>query len=267
MRIETDHPEPAELLAVYLGTLDSTERDPIEEHLSRCPECAQAVLDFGAFPELSPIEEDRHDAALRRRLDEQKRRLVEMSREERVEPREEMPSRAMAPVGRLGREAPSRSRNLPWIASPVVAWAVAAMFLVATVGMGLWREGASLGPVWTMAPVLEGLVVSQRSLGDEPMKVVLAGDGTVIRLKLQAYAQEFSDYRVLLIDRSGDEVSSTPVPELHQGDSLLVNVPHSIVSPGVYRFEVHAVGPSGVDSPVGVLPVEFAEPELGAPRE
>ena len=40
------HPAPEELLAFHLGSLASEEREPLEEHLAGCPECAQVVLDF-----------------------------------------------------------------------------------------------------------------------------------------------------------------------------------------------------------------------------
>lgn len=271
MRYEADHPAPADLLAAYLGTLDPEDRDPIEEHLSTCGECAQAVLDFEAFPDLPPVDAEEDDMemgrALKARLEEQKRGLIERSREEVVEPQEQMPSRALVPVEGLRSEAPSQSRTASWFASPAVAWAVAAMFFVATVGLGVWNRSPSVpGDLGTIEPV-EATIISSRSPGDLPKQVALEGDRTVFRLLLQDYAKDHPEYRVILVEeRSGEQVGSELRIEVLPPNNLLVTMPHSLVSAGDYHFEVVGVE-AGEDIPIGRVRVQLVEPEAGAAPE
>jgi hypothetical protein len=53
-----EHPDPVTLLDYHEGRLPEPEADRVQEHLARCPECAQAVLDFAAFPDLEPPTEE-----------------------------------------------------------------------------------------------------------------------------------------------------------------------------------------------------------------
>lgn len=63
------HPEMAELLAFHGGALPQEVADVVEEHLSRCPECARQLLDYVRFEQDEPPPGEEETAARRRERD------------------------------------------------------------------------------------------------------------------------------------------------------------------------------------------------------
>lgn len=53
--VETDHPMPDELVDYQAGDLNQKERARIQDHLAVCPDCARAVLEMDAFPDVGAL--------------------------------------------------------------------------------------------------------------------------------------------------------------------------------------------------------------------
>jgi hypothetical protein len=54
----TPHPDPEELLDYHLAALPPAAAETVRDHLAECADCAQAVLDFEAFPDLGAPDEE-----------------------------------------------------------------------------------------------------------------------------------------------------------------------------------------------------------------
>lgn len=212
------HPEPDELLAFHFGALPDDERDPVEEHLSVCSDCAQAVLDFEAFPDLEGGPKIPPEVS--RRLEDQKQSLLGMTRD--------------APGPSLDRSPVRR------VASPGLAWALAAVFFVATVGLGVWSAGqrVSLGP--DAVRVQSGVITRERG---EERTLEISSEGAVITvlLNIPAGYPKYPEYQVDLTTGSGEPIASDPGFQLtFNGQAIEYTLPRGL-SPGVYRLEVYGV--------------------------
>jgi hypothetical protein len=53
--VEKDHPMPDELVDYQAGDLNQKERARIQDHLAVCPDCARAVLEMDAFPDVGVL--------------------------------------------------------------------------------------------------------------------------------------------------------------------------------------------------------------------
>jgi len=245
------HPEPDELLAFHFGALTEDERDPVEEHLSVCSECAQAVLDFEAFPELE--DEPEIPPEVGRRLQDRRRSLLEMTRGARDTEIETTPV-----VIHGGETLPVRRTG-----SAGLAWALAAVFFVATVGLGVWSAGqrGTLGA--GDAQVYPGSVTSPRSAEDgSPVRILL--DGTPVFVALQV-TESFPRYRVVLEGPSGKEISSTDLTLTFESKHISYNLPLPL-SPGSYRLKVSGLG-EGFPTYLGYQELELLSTPEGPSEE
>jgi hypothetical protein len=255
-----DHPTPEELLAFHFGALETVDRDRVEDHLSRCPECAQLVLDFAAFPELEPVEETTLE--LERRLEEQRRGLIRQLREGGAEPgrgSEERPPPGRQPSeGASGRVVPG-----PWKRRLRIAWGVAAVFFVATVGLALWmaaQGGFEGGRADEPSPVrYETLNTSIRRSETAPVEISATKERTFLHLTVNPARRDFPEYRLVLLDASGQRVwmASGFHPDSKGRIGLLVDGRWQ--PPGRYLLEIYGSG-RGEPQEVGRQIVELATP-------
>jgi hypothetical protein len=250
-----DHPTPEELLAFHFGALETVDRDRVEDHLSRCPECAQLVLDFAAFPELEPVEETTPE--LERRLEEHRRGLIRQLREGGPEPgggSEERPPPSRQPSERtLGEVVPG-----PWRRHLRIAWGVAAVFFVATVGLSLWI--AEQAPrVGAIQPTVAS-VSTQRGLED--VRKIPVEERLFLVMRLNPADQDYPEYRLDLLDASGARTYSKAGLQLGNQGWLGFVAPRRWQAPGRYTVEIYGLdGNEAVY--LGSLPVEFVRETQG----
>lgn len=248
-----EHPTPEELLAFHFGALEAVDRDRVEDHLSRCPDCAQVVLDFAAFPELEPVGEMTPEQ--QRALAAQRRRLRELARDE---------SLSEAGTG-TAKVIPG-----PWRGRLRTAWAVAAVFFVATVGLSLWIAGTSFDRGRVLAPSLVRYVSSDTSIQrseTESVEIPATEERTVLHMRVNPGLRDFPEYRVDLLDASGERVWSGREFHLDEEGVLSLLVDGRWQPPGRYTFEIYGLGR---DEPreAGRLPVEIvARSDEMAPTE
>lgn len=234
-----EHPTPEELLAFHFGALEAVDRDRVEDHLSRCPDCAELVLDFAAFPELEPVGEMTPEQ--QRALAAQRRRLRELAREKSSEEGEVR--------GGGGKVIPG-----PWRGRLRTAWGVAAVFLVATVGLSLWIAGSGMAPKVVAGQPIVASASTERGLEDvleipleEPLFLVMI---------VGPAERGFPEYRLDLLNESGERVYSEAGLHLGERGSLGFGAPRRWQPPGRYRFEIYGLrGNEAVH--VGSLPVEL----------
>lgn len=223
-----DHPAPEELLAFHFGALQAEEHDRVEEHLSRCPECAEVVLDFAAFPELEPEETT---PEVERALEAQRRRLREMVRDE----------------AREGKVIPG-----PWQRRLRVAWGVAAVFFAATAGLSLWVAGRTPS-VSTGAPIVARASTER---GPEDVRRIPLEEPLFLVLTVTVPEPGFPEFRLDLLDAAGARVYSESGLQLGDQGSLAFVAPRRWQPPGRYTFEIYGLhGSEAVQ--VGSLPVEL----------
>lgn len=230
------HPTPEELLAFHFGALEAVDRDRVEDHLSRCRECAEVVLDFAAFPELAPADEVTPE--LERRLEEHRRGLIRQLRER-------------GPEGEAdeGRVLPG-----PWPRRLRTAWAVAAVFFAATVGLSLWIVGLGRAPSVGVGPPKVASTSTERGPEDEleiPFEEPLFLVMTVNPKKLG-----FPEYRLDLLDEAGGRVYSEAGLQLGDQGSLAFVASRRWQPPGRYTFEIYGLG-RGAPQQVGRLLVRI----------
>lgn len=248
------HPEPEELLAFHLGSLAPEERERVEEHLAGCPGCVQVVLDFEAFPDLEP--EAALSAEQRQALETQRRQLGELPRKETKAAGTEVPGEAgEAPGGEVIAG--------PWRARLRTAWAVAAVFFVATVGLSFWTTGlVAPSEEPRILPYAEGVATVPR--GGEPgqeeerRRISLSGGPGFVFLGIKADPLGFSGFRIELLEAGPGGRRLWAKSDLHPNEDRVfaLLLPERWQPPGRYRFDIYGLR-VGEEELVGSLGVEF----------
>jgi len=192
-----EHPDPVALLDYLEGRLPDAEADRVEEHLARCPDCAQAVLDFAAFPNLEPPTE-----------------------EHRLTPAD-VQSRWRELQARLEAE-----RRPVWQRHQVLLPLAAGLF-VAAVGLGAWagalREKVERleGP-WGNAYPLGLRPESAERRGGGVQEVPAGVDRVVLYLSLVTEEREYPAYEVDVTEAGGRRVfAGVPVRRGPDGGFVL----------------------------------------------
>ena len=222
-RALASHPSPDELLDYHAGDLSAAERERIQDHLALCPECARAVLDLAAFPGVEPArEEDRLATA---EVDAEWRRF-----------------QRAAGVPAMPRRAPAAS-------SPRLAYALAAVLLLAVVGLSLWigrlrsEVGALSGPkvnvlVADLAPREQA--VERSAAGEETVRVPPWTDRLLVILDL-AEAPADPEYRVEIAALGGREIWSRRGLRPSEDGNFTLEVPRRLLSPGRYVIRLYGL--------------------------
>lgn len=211
-----EHPDPVTLLDYHERRLPEAEADRVQEHLARCPECARAVLDFAAFPDLEPPTE-----------------------EHRLTPAD-VQSRWRELRARLEAE-----RRPVWQRHQVLLPLAAGLF-VAVVGLGVWagalRERVERleGPRGDVYPVsLRPESAGQRG-GEAEVIPAWAGD---VALHL-AWVPGEQEYRAYEVDASGEGgrrvLAGEPVQHLPDGGFLLF-LPRRLLPAGELTLKLYGL--------------------------
>jgi putative zinc finger protein len=119
-----EHPTPEQLTAYHAGELPAADEETLREHLALCRDCAELLLDLEDFPRLEPA------AGVRPLTSEEVGEAWRQLRE-RLGPEAGGGSGEVAPV------VPLRPR-VPGTAPLRFAYALAAVFFLATVGLSVW---------------------------------------------------------------------------------------------------------------------------------
>ena len=209
------HPDPETLLAYHERTLSEAEADRVQEHLVGCPECAQTVLDFAAFPDLEPPSE-----------------------EHRLSPAE---------MARRWRDLEARiaEERLPWWRRSGVLLPLAAVFLVASVGLAVWgallqnRIAELEGPRGDVFVIGLAPGSGQLRSGGDAHGVPPWGRQIQLLLAYPGVVEEGAAHEVDVIAARGRRVvSGEPVWRSRDGQ-FAVTVPRAALPPGAYTVELH----------------------------
>lgn len=213
------HPDPVTLLDYHEGRLPEAEADRVQEHLALCPECAGAVLDFAAFPDLEPPSE-----------------------EHRLSPAD-VESQRRALERRLESE-----RRPVWQRHQVLLPLAAGLFL-AVVGLGAWagvlreRLDRLEGPrgdafvVGALRPEGAGL------RGGDPREIP-DWAGRVHAYLILPPAAELEGrraYEVDVVTTAGRRVLSGLRVERSPEGHFVLDLPRTLLPAGQYRFELYGL--------------------------
>lgn len=217
------HPAPEDLLACRAGELPAPEKARVEDHLVACPHCLELLLDLERLsdPELGG---EHGIAAAERDADWQ------------------------AVQARLVPQAAPRRRLPLFLASPRPAWALAAVLLVAVVGLSLRtrqleRSVQDLGRPQVNAPVVD-LFPASPLRGEE-------GEGAVVELAPASRfytlilspkgSPDYPGYRLEVLDSGGRAVWSADGLEKDRHGSFTLILARSFLDPGEYRFRLYGL--------------------------
>lgn len=210
------HPDPVTLLDYHEGRLPEAEAERVQEHLARCPECAQAVLDFAAFPNLEPPTE-----------------------EHRLTPAD-VQSRWREVQARLEAE-----RRPVWQRHQVLLPLAAGLF-VAVLGLGVWA-----GALRDRVERLEGPWGDAYPLALRPESAELRGGGfqeipsgverVVLYLPLVAEEREYPAYEVDAVGENGQRVFGGIRVRRGPDDGFALPMAVEDLPPGETIFELYGV--------------------------
>lgn len=214
------HPSHDELHAYAAGALDAAERDPIEDHLALCRECARTILDLAVLAEEEPEELA-------------KERLPE--------------SRLAAEWERLRSAAVPASpvRRLVAATSPALPYALAATLLLAF-GLGWWtirlgeevrQLSAPRSDVWVADLVPTGSGSPLERGENEAVRPPSWANRIVLILAFAGPASH-PEYGIELASADGKPIWSRqglrPGPE----GTFTLEVPRQWLPPGSYRIRL-----------------------------
>ncbi len=231
---EGNHPDLGELVAYRAGELSAEEDDRIQEHLTRCRECAQLLLDLAEFEQFPPPPKD----------------------ETPVDARAEAAwQRFRAQLGETGEEdeetAPPILRPrppVPFWRRPALPWALAAVLALCVVG--LWRQAGILqreveersapqavSQVVTLEPEDDGT-----RGGGEEKPPVHKGERVAYDLSPPSdpEAPKYSLYEIRIVPVAGD-AKPVSAGQVEAGDRFLRVFLPSAPEPGDYFFEVTGI--------------------------
>jgi hypothetical protein len=235
------HPSADELAAHAAGELAEEEREGLEEHLARCPECASVVRDLAAFPALepppgTPARDDERVQAAWERL------AGTLGEESAGGGDDERPRVLRWPPARGGFWAP-----LPW--------AIAAALLLATVSLALWgvhlqRSLARLADARINVPVVELVpagAAAERGAAGERLAVPSGGRSAVFLLEL-GDLRPFTQYRVELVANGEPVWSRSGLRPVGDGRFTL-ELPLRLLAPGRYELRLSGLA-DGDETPL-----------------
>lgn len=236
-----EHPDPEVLLEYHLHTFPPEDEEVIADHLARCAECAQLVLDYDRLgTPLLPAEQ----APSRAELEQAWRRFGERR------------SLGKGSSGRLAQASP---------------WALAASLLL-SVGLFFWGNAAhqrlkeSDRPEARVAHAyLDPQGQKAERAGEAPERIVLRPEIEQLSLSLGLASIPTADrYRMEL--RSGDGRLLWSDPKVPREESGLFGVvlPRRFLEPGQYTIRILEGAASG---PAGQLVAEYRFEAVRAPAQ
>lgn len=217
-RTDGAHPAVEALLAYHEQSLPEPEAERLRDHLAECPACAEVIRDLALFPDVEPPAGRRAPGDLERHR--AWRRLERRLREEPARPR--------------AAEAPRRTGALPW--------AVAALFLLAAVTLGLWGLGRQAPPPpgepRTGMPVVELLPTAplERGATGGEWATVPPGTASVLFLLETGELRPFPEHRLRLVTEDGRELWSRAGVEPWAPGRFAVELPRSLLEPGQHQL-------------------------------
>jgi len=223
----TDHPTPNELVDYHAGDLTPEERERIQDHLTLCPACVQAVLDLDTFP--AP---------------------------EALRPNEQISDDTVTGEWKRFRERTGEIRKVPSRHAPrpsLAPWALAASLLVAVLGLTveLSRLRLQVDTLSQPRPGVEivtlfprGESVERSSGGPEAVTPSRWTDRIVLLLDAPAVRQ-FSTYEAAIQAEGGPEIWRGGGLNRTPEGTLALEVPRRLLPAGAYRIHLFGTEPTG----------------------
>jgi hypothetical protein len=219
-----NHPTLEELIAYHQGRLEDAEVDRFQEHLLVCRECLARLSELDRFveagertpPEIGSLEEASAWRALRPRL---------------TRPRLAAPSRT-------------------------VSLALAASFLVAAVGLGVWafqqrletaqlrEQVARLSRPQPAATIVELFPGSTRGSAEQPPPVDLASTDHLTVLLHLPEPPDFAAYEAEIVGTEGRELWRGGV-RMDSYGTFSLGIPRSFLDAGSYRIVLYGLVDDG----------------------
>jgi anti-sigma factor RsiW len=224
----TDHPTPNELVDYHAGDLTPDERERLQDHLTLCPACVQALLALDTFPDPQALRPDE-------RLPED----AITAEWERFQER----------TGEIRRPPPPPRRTRRPSLAP---WALAASLFVAVLGLttelarlrvrvdALSRPRAGVEIV-TLFPRGESV---ERSGGPEAVAPPAWADRLVLVLDAPAVRQ-YPSYEAAIQAEGGAEVWRGGGLNRSPEGTLALEVPRPLLPAGSYRIHLFGTEPAG----------------------
>lgn len=255
------HPTPEQLAAYHARELPAEKVERIKDHLALCHECSALLLDLADFesPEPSPdapaLTDEDVDTAwqdLRARLAREGVPLEPPTAPVKPVPSLVAPVEAQfaTPSPEVQTTAPEPSGTVvplqrPELArrSPRLAYSLAAVFFLATVGLSIWN--ASLRR--ELGEPRVGVVVGpqHKDQGNRSGAMTTYPAQEPVMLSLPGTLPEAPQYTVEIQEvREGGTVvwTSEPIPAPSGRSRLLVQLPAGYLKPGDYLLRVRSVG-------------------------
>lgn len=226
-----EHPEPDELLAYAEGTLKDDDKDRLQEHLTLCPTCAEAVLDLADFPAVELAEpqgppSEFEVAAAWRRFRE-----------------------VTAPEKRLARPA--------WALRGVSA--LAAALLAAVVGLSFWVQQLRRQVDEPRVNVYVGDLMPEAAGGErgeaDRIEVPAEVDRLLLLLNLADF-REFDGYRAEIADPEGRMIWSSEALRRGPDGNFTVELNRRFLAEGTYQIEVQGLS-AGTRTPLARYRMEI----------
>lgn len=223
----TDHPTPNELVDYHAGDLTPEERERIQDHLTLCPACTQAVLDLDTFPDPQALRPDEQISD--ERITGEWKRFRERTGEIRQAPPRPIPRPALVP------------------------WALAASLFLAVLGLTFeigrlhLRMDALSQPragveIVTLFP--RGENVERSGGGPEAIVPPPWADRLVLLLDAPAVRQ-LPSYEAAIQAEGGSEVWRGGGLNRSPEGTLALEVPRRLMPAGAYRIRLFGTEPAG----------------------
>lgn len=221
-----EHPDPDRLLAYQEGALPAADREAVQEHLAHCPPCARVVLDFRTFPEVELI-----DPELALEEDE-----VEASWERL---REGLPP--AAPPATV-----PAARRRPLFATPQMGWALAAVLLVAAVGLAFWvvelrSELARPRLNLYLADLVPPAASIERTEGGEQLLAVPPEADHLLLLLNLADPRSYPEYEAEILGAGGDRIWHRRGLARSPDGHFTLELPRGFLPEGSYRLRLYGL--------------------------
>lgn len=212
------HPPPEVLFAYSEGTLEEPQAEALQDHLALCPECADTILDLGAFPEV-PV---RRGGKGRDHVPTWEAMAARLSLEE---------------PGIETRHPGQSRRRIRWLA-PVAAGLVVGVLVA--LGIGRLLPGP---PGVVNMPLVDLVPVEEAQREGAAAKVVKLPRGTeLVGFLLNLWDPgEFSSYRLELETQGGRLVRAWDQVQLTEGETFNLVVPRTVLPPGRYVVRLSGV--------------------------
>jgi hypothetical protein len=216
---EPGHPGLDELISYQAGELSGKQAEQLQDHLFICKKCAAAILDLRELTGKEPVD-TANDCT----------------------PSQEMVTAAYQSVQ-------NRLQDDGRVLQPVVAWALAASFLLTTLGLAAWvlqlrhTVGELSGPRLNI--VVTDLVPATDTRRDHGIARVVglprSSDGVLLVLNL-GDLRPFPSYHVEITDRDGKVVWKSSRLVRTPFENFSIELPSSFLSGGEYKISVFGTG-------------------------